>query len=113
KAIPLRLAGAPELLEVRGEVFIRTKDFQELNRKQLEKGEPPYANPRNLTSGSIKQLDPRVTATRPLRFQAHGLGVVKGAKFTTHEEAMGFVKKLGVPIAPFEVVDALPKILSY
>ncbi len=113
KSIPLRLEGAPELLEVRGETFIRTKDFQELNRKQLEKGAAPYANPRNLTSGSIKQLDPAVTAARPLRFLAHGFGVVKGAKFKTHEEAMGFLQGLGIPVAPFEVADSIPKVVAY
>jgi len=113
KAIPLRLEGAPELLEVRGETFIRIKDFRELNRKLVEKGEAPFANPRNFTSGSIKQLDPGVTAQRPLRFLAHGLGAVQGAKFKTHREAMEFLRALGVPVAPYEVVDSIPRVVDY
>jgi DNA ligase (NAD+) len=113
RAIPLRLDGAPELLEVRGEAFIRIKDFRELNRKMVDRGEAPFANPRNFTSGSIKQLDPSVTAGRPLRFLAHGLGAVKGVKFGTHREAMEFLRGLGVPVAPFESVGSVAEIMEY
>ncbi len=114
KAIPLKLEGAPDLLEVRGETFIRIKDFKELNRKLVDKGEEPFANPRNFTSGSIKQLDPKITAERPLRFLAHGFGVVRGGtKFKTHREAMGYLKDLGIPVAPFEFVDSIPKVVEY
>ena len=113
RAIPLSLEDAPELLEVRGEAYLRIEDFKEINRKQLEKGEAPYANPRNLTSGSIKQLDPAVTAERPLRFRAHGLGVVKGKKYRTHEEAMRDLKEIGIPVVPFEVCSSIPEILAY
>jgi DNA ligase (NAD+) len=107
RSIPLRLEGAPELLEVRGEAYITLGDFKKLNKSQLEKGEPPYANPRNLTSGSIKQLDPKITASRPLRFMAHGIGRVVGRRFARHLEAMAFLKKLGMP-----VVDDLAPALS-
>lgn len=113
EAIPLRLEGAPELIEIRGEAYIRLKDFQEINRRQLEKGEPPYANPRNLTSGSIKQLDPAVTRSRPLSFMAHGLGSVKGAKYATHDEAMRAIQAMGVPVVPYEVVDSLDRVAEY
>jgi DNA ligase (NAD+) len=114
KAIPLRVEGAPELLEVRGETYIRIGDFKELNRKLVGKGEAPFANPRNFTSGSIKQLDPAITASRPLRFLAHGLGVVRGgARFRSHREAMGFLRGIGIPVAPFEVVDSIPKVVEY
>jgi DNA ligase (NAD+) len=112
KSIPLRLPDGPELLEVRGEAYIRIKDFQEMNKRRLEKGEPPYANPRNLTSGSIKQLDPAVTAERPLRFMAHGLGVVRGRKFATHDEALKGLKELGLPTVPYEVVDSLEAVAT-
>ena len=110
KAIPLRLEGAPELLEVRGEAYIRLADFREVNRRQLEKGEPPYANPRNLTSGSIKQKDPSVTASRPLRFMAHGLGVVKGRKFESHDQSMRALRELGIPVVPYDVVRSLEEV---
>jgi len=98
RSIPLRLDGAPELLEVRGEAFIPLEDFKKINKGQVEKGEEPYMNPRNLTSGSLKQLDPKITATRPIRFMAHGVGRVVGKKFARHLEAMEFLEKLGIPI---------------
>jgi DNA ligase (NAD+) len=113
RAIPLRIDGAPDLLEVRGEAYIRVADFRELNRKQLEKGEAPYANPRNLTSGSLKQLDPAVTASRPLRFMAHGLGVVKGRKFRSHDESMQALRALGLPVVPYEVLRSPSEIRAY
>jgi DNA ligase (NAD+) len=102
RSVPLRLEGAPALLEVRGEAFLRLADFREVNRLRLERGEPPFANPRNLTSGSIKQLDPAITASRPLRFLAHGIGVLEGRAFRTHDEAMRALRGLGVPVVPYE-----------
>jgi DNA ligase (NAD+) len=113
KAIPLRLEGAPELLEVRGEAYIGTKDFQEINRRQLEKGGPPYANPRNLTSGSIKQKDPSVTAARPLRFLAHGLGLIKGRKFESHDAQLRALREMGLPVVPYEIVRSLDQVDGY
>jgi DNA ligase (NAD+) len=110
RAIPLRLDGAPDLLEVRGEAYIALKDFQAINRKQLEKGGEPYANPRNLTSGSIKQKDPSITAARPLRFLAHGLGLVKGRKFSAHAEALAWLKKLRFPVVPIEICRTLEEV---
>jgi DNA ligase (NAD+) len=114
RAIPLRLRdGAPDVLEVRGEAFIGLKDFREINRRQAEKGLPPYANPRNLTSGSVKQLDPAVTAGRPLRFLAHGVGVVKGARFANHPEAMEKLRELGVPVVPYAVCRSFEEIAGF
>lgn len=113
KAVPLRLEGAPELLEVRGETYLRIEDFREVNRRQLERGEAPFANPRNLTSGSIKQLDPAVTASRPLRFQAHGLGVVKGVKFRSHDESMRALRSFGLPVVPYEIVRSGEEVRAY
>ena len=80
RSIPLKLRGrAPSYVNVRGEVFMDKAVFEELNRQQMEAGEKAYANPRNLTAGSLKQLDPKVTASRPLRFVVYGLGSVEGA----------------------------------
>src|SRR5688572_24042132 len=98
RSIPLRLEGAPALLEVRGEAFIPLKDFRAINEEQVKKGEEPYMNPRNLTSGSLKQLDPKITASRPLRFMAHGIGRVEGKRFARHLEAMEFLRTLGMPV---------------
>lgn len=114
RPIPLRLKGAPDLLEVRGEAFIRLADFKEINRRQLERGLPPFANPRNLTSGSIKQLDPAVTAERPLRFFAHGLGRSLGRRFRRHSEAMEFLRELGLPIVDdFEIAEDVDGVQAY
>jgi DNA ligase (NAD+) len=113
KDVPWALKDAPDLLEVRGEAYISTRDFREVNRLQLEKGEPPFANPRNLTSGSIKQKDPAVTKGRPLRFMAHGVGRVRGRKFSRHAEVMGWFRQLGLPVAPFEACATLEEVSAY
>ncbi len=109
RSIQLRLDGAPELLEVRGEAFIPLEDFKKINKTQVEKGEEPYMNPRNLTSGSLKQLDPKITASRPIRFMAHGIGRVVGRKFTRHLESMEFLKKLGIPVVDDLAAASTPK----
>jgi DNA ligase (NAD+) len=87
RSIPLRLRGdaVPSRLNVRGEVFIEKTDFARLNAQQSEAGEKAYANPRNLAAGSLKQLDPKVTAARPLKFVLYGLGeiVIEGAGKST------------------------------
>src|SRR5690606_27859769 len=80
RSIPLRLRGdAPKVLEVRGEVVMPKADFERWNAAARERGEKPMANPRNGAAGSLRQLDPRVTATRPLAFFAYALGAVEGA----------------------------------
>src|SRR4051812_19689721 len=77
----------PELLEVRGEVFFRLADFAELNAALVEAGKPAFANPRNSAAGSLRQKDPRVTATRPLRMLCHGLGRRRGFEPTRQSES--------------------------
>ena len=78
--MPSRLSGdeIPELLEVRGEVFFPTAAFAQLNAGLVEAGKAPFANPRNAAAGSLRQKDPRVTATRPLALTMHGIGARKG-----------------------------------
>jgi len=79
RAIPLRLLGAaPAVLEVRGEVFMRRDEFERLNERQRAEGGKVFVNPRNATAGFVRQLDPRVTAMRPLSFFAYGVGEVAG-----------------------------------
>jgi DNA ligase (NAD+) len=98
RSVPLRLReGAPELLEVRGEVFMRRAAFEALNRRLLEQGGEPFANPRNAAAGSLRQLDPRVTAGRPLELMVHGFGLVRGAAWRTHDEALQAAAALGLP----------------
>ena len=104
--LPLTLRGGmvPELLEVRGEVVISNKDFAALNNRQQEAGEKEFANPRNAAAGSIRQLDPKVAASRPLRFMAYGVGRVRWAQplfaWTTQQEIMDGLKGLGLAVAP-------------
>lgn len=98
RSVMPRLVGEkpPALVEVRGEVYMETAGFQELNRRMREAGEKSYANARNTTAGSLKQLDPRITATRPLEIMIHGLGASRGIEFKTHSEAMKRLEKLGL-----------------
>ncbi len=78
----------PEVLEVRGEVFLPIEAFGDLNASLVEAGKPPFANPRNAAAGSLRQKDPRVTATRPLSFLCHGLGVATGVEISRLERGV-------------------------
>ena len=103
KSIPLRLDtdAPPAVLEVRGEVFMRRDDFERYNARQREAGKPTLVNPRNGAAGSIRQLDPKVAAQRPLSFYAYGLGEVQGWKHAsaTHSATLDALVTLGVPVS--------------
>ncbi|HBO78125.1 MAG TPA: DNA ligase, partial [Cupriavidus sp.] len=100
KAIPLKLRGtAPTVLEVRGEVFMYRADFDKLNARQAESGEKTFVNPRNAAAGSLRQLDPRITAKRPLSFFAYGVGEMEGVdRPVTHSAMLDGFAKLGLPV---------------
>ncbi|MDQ7838333.1 MAG: NAD-dependent DNA ligase LigA [Thermodesulfobacteriota bacterium] len=103
KSIPLRLQrgeSIPRRIEARGEVFLSLKAFKEINQQRIRDGEPPFANPRNAAAGSLRQLDPRVTARRPLDFFAYGVGVVEGRSFTSQWEILTALPKLGIKVNP-------------
>ncbi len=102
RAIPLKLRAEdpPAVLEVRGEVFWPLKAFEAFNKKREAAGEPPFANPRNATTGTLKQLDPRSIAGRGLSFLAHGLGEIVGAEFETQSALFEQLKDWGVPVSP-------------
>jgi len=105
KNIPLRLKGdfVPAYLEVRGEIVITRKEFEELNTKQRNNGVRPFANPRNAAAGSVRQLDSRISATRPLRFIAYGIGMVEGnpgQTWSTYDSLMHYLKDAGFATAP-------------
>jgi len=104
KSVPLRLRAtprrAPALLEVRGEVYLPLEAFRGLNREREEAGQPVFANPRNATAGSLKQLDSRVTASRPLDLVCHGVGSILGASFETHADMLAALGEWGLKGVP-------------
>ncbi|WP_293647200.1 NAD-dependent DNA ligase LigA [Thiolapillus sp.] len=116
-AIPLRLLGEgwPAVLEVRGEIFMPKKGFEELNRRARKKGEKTFANPRNAAAGSLRQLDPKITATRPLSFYAYGWGELSVEKLgDSYSDAMAVIKEYGLPVSPeLNVVQGLQGCLDY
>lgn len=102
RAIPLKLSldSAPALLEVRGEVLMLKRDFQRLNQRQQERGDKIFVNARNAAAGSLRQLDPRLTAARPLTFFAYGIGGTEGVgPFKTHAETMNYLEALRFPVS--------------
>ncbi|HEX4800581.1 MAG TPA: NAD-dependent DNA ligase LigA, partial [Sphingomicrobium sp.] len=96
--IPHRIDGAPDVLEVRGEVYMSKADFEALNERQEASGGKVFANPRNSAAGSLRQKDPSITASRPLRFLAHGWGELSDAIADTQYEAMKQIESFGIPV---------------
>jgi len=100
KAVPIRLKGAPRIFEARGEVFMRQADFAALNARQAELGKQVFANPRNFAAGSLRQLDPRITANRPLDFFAYAWGEVSERFADTQHGAIQAMRRFGLPTNP-------------
>jgi DNA ligase (NAD+) len=103
EAVPLKLRGKeiPPLLEVRGEVYMPHKGFAELNKRQQERGEKSFANPRNAAAGSLRQLDPRVTAERPLSMYCYGVGEVRGVELADrHSRILDQLRDWGLRVSP-------------
>jgi DNA ligase (NAD+) len=105
KTVPLALLNtasvtAPSRLEVRGEVFISVEAFKQLNKERLDRGEPAFANPRNAAAGSLRQLDSRITAKRPLDIFCYGVGMVTDLEFTSHSEILQTLNALGFRVNP-------------
>lgn len=99
RSVPLKLGlGAPAVVEVRGEVFMNRADFDGLNQRQAARGDKVFVNPRNAAAGSLRQLDPKVTSTRPLRFFAYGWGEVSEPLRATHSEMLDWLAELGLPV---------------
>jgi DNA ligase (NAD+) len=99
-AIPKRIKGAPKIFEARGEVYMRHTDFAALNARQAAAGKPVYANPRNFAAGSLRQLDPRMTAERPLQFFAYAWGEVSESFASTQFGAIEAMGRFGLPTNP-------------
>ncbi len=115
RSIPLRLRAqpAPSLLEVRGEVYMDRAGFADINRRLREAGEAPFPNARNAAAGSLKLLDPRLVAQRPLRAVFYAIARCEGHEFATHAEALAWLRSAGLPTPAFTAVcTSVPEILD-
>ncbi|MER5934441.1 NAD-dependent DNA ligase LigA [Streptomyces sp. NPDC002054] len=114
--IPDRLTGdrIPDLVEIRGEVFFPMEKFEELNARLVEAGDKPFANPRNAAAGSLRQKDPKVTATRPLHMVVHGIGAREGFEIDRLSQAYGLLHEWGLPTAQHnKVVSSLAEVREF
>ncbi|HVE68419.1 MAG TPA: NAD-dependent DNA ligase LigA [Solirubrobacteraceae bacterium] len=100
RAVPLAIADAPPLLEVRGEVYMPLRGFTELNERRAAEGERTYMNPRNAAAGAIRQLDPQIAASRPLSLWVYGIGATEGIAFAKHSEALDRLREWRFPVNP-------------
>ena len=114
--VPQQLTGddIPELLEVRGEIYFPVAAFADVNAGMVEQGKAPFANPRNAAAGSLRQKDPRITASRPLRLVVHGVGAHRGFEVDRQSAAYDRLRELGLPVSDrFRVVDDLPGVWEF
>jgi len=116
KSIPRKLVGngIPAVVEVRGEIFFGLEDFAKLNESMVADGKAPFANPRNSASGSLRQKDPKVTASRPLRMLVHGIGAWRDAPVANQSEVYELLASWGLPTSKqVRVVDTAEEVISY
>ncbi len=116
EGIPHQLAGSghPQSIEIRGEVFFPVEAFAELNARLVEAGKAPFANPRNAAAGSLRQKDPRVTATRPLRMLVHGIGAREGFAMERQSQSYAVLREWGMPVSShFKVLDDIEAVQAY
>jgi DNA ligase (NAD+) len=115
KAVPLKIEGEriPEEIDIRGEVYMNLDEFEKLNRQREEKGEPLFANPRNAAAGSVRQLDPAVTASRKLYLACYGIGAAKGIHFRSQDDFIRWLRESRFPTAArVTVVKGVEKVIS-
>jgi DNA ligase (NAD+) len=113
KTVPLRIDDAPELLEVRGEIYMARSTFAELNEQRAAAGESTFANPRNAAAGSIRQLDPEVARARPLSIWCYGVGAVRGIEFTEHHESLMWLRDRAFKVNPeIELHDDIAAVVA-
>lgn len=112
KSIPLKLNAAkpPKILEVRGEILIFKKDFLEMNKRNTEQGVSLFANARNAAAGTIRQLDPKIAGSRPLKFIAYGVGAVEGLDFISQQDITAKFKSFGLPVLASDFVTCTKEI---
>ncbi|HVL91135.1 MAG TPA: NAD-dependent DNA ligase LigA [Actinomycetota bacterium] len=110
----LRIAKPPALIEVRGEVYMPTKAFAEMNDSLRDAGKEGFANPRNAAAGALRQKDPAVTASRPLTYWIHGSGAIEGVRFAAHREFLDWCKEAGMRVAPTtKIVEDLDGVRAF
>ena len=112
RSIPMYLTGAPARLIVRGEVFMPKKSFHKLNERQEAEGKPLFANPRNAAAGSLRQLDPKIAASRGLDIYIFNIQLADGMEFATHQESLDYLKGLRFKVIPFELLSTVEDINS-
>ncbi len=104
--VPLRIEDAPPMIEVRGEVYMSLADFQQLNERRAEAGQPTFMNPRNAAAGTLRQLDPRRSAERPLSLWAYGVGASGGLSFDSQSQTLDWLRRRGFPVnSEIELID--------
>jgi DNA ligase (NAD+) len=112
RSVPEKLWDEPPgVLEPRGEVYMTLESFEKLNRRQEAEGKPPFANPRNAAAGSIRQLDPRITATRPLTIFLYGAGE-GGELYESHSAMLDALKSYGLRVSPYAVHDSIESVIE-
>ncbi len=112
RSIPMTLQGAPARLIVRGEVFMPKKSFAALNEQQEREEKPLFANPRNAAAGSLRQLDPKIAASRMLDIYIFNVQLAEGVEFKNHRESLEFLQKLKFKVIPFAVLDSASRIVE-
>jgi DNA ligase (NAD+) len=119
KDIPLRFLctdnkSIPSVLEIRGEIYLPNREFQRLNKEREEMDKPEFANPRNAAAGSLKLLDPHITARRPLRLFAYAFGYCEGVRFTNHIECLEAIEGFGFPVNQhYKLCKNMDEVISY
>ena len=112
-SIPMKLEGAPERLIVRGEVFMPKHSFELLNQRQEAEGKPLFANPRNAAAGSLRQLDPKIAASRKLDIFMFNVQLAEGVTFANHEESLDYLKQLKFKVIPFAMLHDSDEIVDH
>ena len=112
-SIPITLENAPARLIVRGEVFMPKKSFHKLNQRQEEAGKPLFANPRNAAAGSLRQLDPKVAASRGLDIYIFNIQLAAGVEFTTHSESLDYLEKLKFKVIPHKSLQSVQAVVDH
>ncbi|KFD41179.1 NAD-dependent DNA ligase LigA [Peptococcaceae bacterium SCADC1_2_3] len=114
RSIPLRLQKSVPFLEVRGEAYMTKETFLKQNLDRAEAGESAFANPRNAAAGSLRQLDPAITASRKLNIFIYGLGDYKGIDFATHAQSLNFLKEAGFPVSKdFRLFNDIEEVMEH